>query len=44
MKVTVIPDYDVPVEIEAGDYVIFPAGMSCTWDVTEAIDKHYNFF
>mmetsp|Transcript_31402 Transcript_31402/g.57916 ORF Transcript_31402/g.57916 Transcript_31402/m.57916 type:complete len:95 (-) Transcript_31402:124-408(-) len=43
-KVTVIPDYGEPVEIEAGDYVTFPAGMSCTWDVTEAIDKHYNFF
>lgn len=22
----------------------FPAGMSCTWDVKQAVQKHYNFF
>jgi len=27
-----------------GDYVTFPAGMSCTWDVTEAVEKHFMFF
>jgi uncharacterized cupin superfamily protein len=27
-----------------GDFVTFPAGMSCTWDVTEAVQKHYMFF
>ena len=32
-----------PTEVKAGDYVIFPDGMTCTWDVTEAIEKHYNF-
>ncbi|WVZ85808.1 hypothetical protein U9M48_032677 [Paspalum notatum var. saurae] len=31
------------VEIAAGDLVVFPKGMSCTWDVSEAVDKHYNF-
>ncbi|KAG6479508.1 hypothetical protein ZIOFF_062974 [Zingiber officinale] len=31
------------VEIEAGDLVEFPKGMKCTWDVSVAIDKHYNF-
>lgn len=31
------------VEIGAGDLVVFPKGMSCTWDVAEAVDKHYNF-
>ncbi|CAL5068047.1 unnamed protein product [Urochloa decumbens] len=31
------------VEIAAGDLVVFPKGMSCTWDVAEAVDKHYNF-
>jgi len=30
-------------EIAAGDLVVFPKGMSCTWDVAEAVDKHYNF-
>ena len=32
-----------PTEVKAGDYVIFPDGMTCTWDVTEAVEKHYNF-
>uniref|UniRef100_A0A0D9W5H8 (S)-ureidoglycine aminohydrolase cupin domain-containing protein n=1 Tax=Leersia perrieri TaxID=77586 RepID=A0A0D9W5H8_9ORYZ len=31
------------VEIAAGDLVVFPKGMSCTWDVAEAVDKHYLF-
>ncbi|KAH7425570.1 hypothetical protein KP509_11G060600 [Ceratopteris richardii] len=31
------------VEIGAGDLVVFPKGMSCTWDVSETVDKHYNF-
>jgi len=31
------------VEIAAGDFVVFPKGMSCTWDVSVAVDKHYNF-
>ena len=26
-----------------GDWVQFPSGMSCVWDVKEAIRKHYNF-
>lgn len=32
-----------PVEIKAGDLCTFPAGMSCTWDVKKAINKHYDF-
>mmetsp|Transcript_59486 Transcript_59486/g.145694 ORF Transcript_59486/g.145694 Transcript_59486/m.145694 type:complete len:194 (-) Transcript_59486:384-965(-) len=33
-----------PVTFGKGDFVTFPAGMSCTWDVTEAVEKHFNFF
>lgn len=32
-----------PVEVVAGDMATFPSGMSCVWDVKEAIEKHYNF-
>mmetsp|Transcript_117192 Transcript_117192/g.184339 ORF Transcript_117192/g.184339 Transcript_117192/m.184339 type:complete len:98 (+) Transcript_117192:72-365(+) len=32
-----------PVTVGAGDYVTFPDGMTCTWDVTKKIKKHYNF-
>ncbi|MCE5339831.1 MAG: cupin domain-containing protein [Planctomycetaceae bacterium] len=26
-----------------GDLVIFPNGLKCTWHVSEAVKKHYNF-
>ncbi|KAK6940419.1 (S)-ureidoglycine aminohydrolase, cupin domain [Dillenia turbinata] len=43
-KVKVYPDgSDEAVEIEAGDLVEFPKGMKCTWDVSVAVHKHYNF-
>ncbi|XVF42378.1 hypothetical protein PTKIN_Ptkin01aG0357400 [Pterospermum kingtungense] len=31
------------VEFGAGDLVTIPQGLSCTWDVSVAIDKHYKF-
>lgn len=43
-KVKVYPDgSSEAVEFGAGDLVVFPKGMKCTWDVSEAVDKHYNF-
>ena len=27
----------------AGDMVTFPEGMSCVWDVTQPVKKHYIF-
>jgi uncharacterized protein len=33
----------VSAEFSAGDYVIFPAGLSCTWRITKAIRKHFRF-
>ncbi|XP_043720103.1 uncharacterized protein LOC122667759 [Telopea speciosissima] len=43
-KVKVHPDgHQDFVEFGAGDLVEFPKGMKCTWDVSEAVDKHYNF-
>ncbi len=29
--------------IKAGDFVIFPAGLSCEWEIHEDLRKHYNF-
>eukprot|EP00586_Coscinodiscus_wailesii_P007015 CAMPEP_0172491158 /NCGR_PEP_ID=MMETSP1066-20121228/21865_1 /TAXON_ID=671091 /ORGANISM="Coscinodiscus wailesii, Strain CCMP2513" /LENGTH=95 /DNA_ID=CAMNT_0013260051 /DNA_START=258 /DNA_END=545 /DNA_ORIENTATION=- len=44
-KVTVTPsDGRQPATFGKGDFVTFPAGMSCTWDVSEAVQKHFNFF
>ncbi|GMH13087.1 hypothetical protein Nepgr_014928 [Nepenthes gracilis] len=31
------------VEFGAGDLVILPKGLSCTWDVSVAVDKYYKF-
>uniref|UniRef100_A0A2P2IMG9 (S)-ureidoglycine aminohydrolase cupin domain-containing protein n=1 Tax=Rhizophora mucronata TaxID=61149 RepID=A0A2P2IMG9_RHIMU len=43
-QVKVYPDgSEEPVEIAAGDLVEFPKGMSCTWDVSVGVDKHYRF-
>lgn len=44
-KVVVTPsDSSLPaVTIEKGDLVVFPSGMSCTWDVQAPLRKHYKF-
>jgi uncharacterized cupin superfamily protein len=31
------------VEFGPGDFVTFPAGLSCVWDIKEPVRKHYNF-
>ncbi|MBI4794168.1 MAG: cupin domain-containing protein [Deltaproteobacteria bacterium] len=42
-EVTVTPDGGESVTIKAGDLVVFPAGMSCRWNVVKPIKKHYQF-
>jgi uncharacterized protein len=29
--------------VGAGALVTFPAGMSCTWNITAPVKKHYRF-
>ncbi len=31
------------VEFGAGDLVIFPAGLSCVWEISQKIRKYYKF-
>ena len=31
------------IKIMPGDYVKFPKGLKCHWEVHSAIKKHYNF-
>ena len=31
------------VEIKSGDYVIFPKGLQCVWEIHKSIKKHYTF-
>ncbi|MBF0247092.1 MAG: cupin domain-containing protein [Alphaproteobacteria bacterium] len=42
-EVTVTPDGGEPVRFGAGDLVTFPKGMTCTWDITKTVRKHYRF-
>jgi hypothetical protein len=42
-RVVVEPEGGDPVEFGAGDLVIFPKGLKCTWDIKEDVKKHYNF-
>lgn len=40
----VIETKDCPkVTFGKGDFVTFPKGLSCTWDIKKAVRKHYNF-
>ncbi len=41
-EVTVKTD-DGDFHIQAGDYVEFPKGLKCVWNITKDIRKHYNF-
>jgi len=36
----VVKTSEVKVEFEAGDYVVFPKGLKCTWDIKKRIRKH----
>lgn len=40
-KAKVMPDSGEAVEFGPGDLVTFPKGMSCTWEITQAIKKYY---
>jgi len=31
------------VEFGEGDFVTFPKGLSCVWDIKQPVKKHYNF-
>lgn len=42
-EAVVTPDGGAPVTIVEGDLVMFPAGMSCTWEIRQAVSKHYRF-
>ncbi len=42
-KVIVTPKGESPIEIEAGDLVTFPEGLTCTWKILSDVKKHYKF-
>ncbi|MBU2436076.1 MAG: cupin domain-containing protein [Candidatus Omnitrophica bacterium] len=42
-KVIVTSKDGIRVEFGKGDFVTFPKGLACTWDIKEPVKKHYNF-
>ena len=42
-QVEVTTDDGQKVEFGPGDYVVFPQGLSCTWNVKTPVRKHYKF-
>jgi hypothetical protein len=40
-KVKVETEDGQSVEFGAGDFVVFPKGLSCVWNISEAVKKHY---
>ncbi len=42
-KVTVETEDGQKVSFGKGDFVTFPKGLSCTWEIKEPVKKHYNF-
>ena len=37
------PDSGEAVSFGPGDLVVFPTGLKCVWQITEAVKKHYSF-
>jgi len=42
-KFIVTPEGGEPQTFGRGDLITFPAGMSCTWEILEDVEKHYDF-
>ncbi|WP_448564086.1 cupin domain-containing protein [Trichothermofontia sp.] len=42
-EVIVTPTGGQTVRLGGGDLVCFPAGMTCTWDIRQPVQKHYYF-
>ena len=42
-KVVVETEDGEKVEFGKGDFVTFPKGLSCVWNIKEPVKKHYNF-
>ena len=42
-QVTVTNEEGETFSFAAGDWVVFPQGMNCTWKITQDVRKHYKF-
>jgi len=39
----VVETEEETITIQKGDYVVFPKGLACVWDIKADIRKHYSF-
>jgi uncharacterized protein len=39
-EATIVSEFE-SVTIKTGDFVTFPAGLECVWDIQSAVRKHY---
>ena len=39
----VVKTPEVIIKFGAGDYVVFPKGLECTWKIKKKIRKHFKF-
>ena len=42
-KAVVETDDGEKVQFGKGDFVTFPKGLSCVWEIKKPVKKHYNF-
>ncbi len=42
-KVTITNEAGETFEFAAGDWVVFPEGLKCTWKISKDVRKHYKF-
>ena len=42
-RFTVTPEGGESQHFQRGDLITFPQGMQCTWEITEDVEKHYDF-
>ena len=42
-EITITNEASETFDVTAGDYVIFPQGMHCTWTIHKDVKKHYKF-
>jgi len=40
-RFVVTPEGGEPREFGRGDLISFPAGLACTWEILEPVEKHY---
>jgi uncharacterized cupin superfamily protein len=41
--IVVVETAEGAITIVKGDYITFPKGLSCVWDIKEPVRKHYLF-